>query len=148
MLFVKIEQKTKMSAFGTYKIPSHENGDQPPKSANPVGRPPKLTTRNKRSYINEAIKGRRLALDEITNYGSINVSSRTVRKALHQADIKNRVAKKKAFLMPRHTANPITVIYRFKSSTLSTRRKKSTATMLTRHAHLNRAGPAKIVELN
>jgi hypothetical protein len=74
------------------KVLSHENGDQPPKSANAVGYPPKITTKDKRSSINQVIKGRYSTLDEITNSGPVNVFSRAVRKTLHQADLKNFVA--------------------------------------------------------
>lgn len=75
-----------------YKLSgSTENAARP-------GRPKKLNERDHRHLVNDVKKNRRSTLQDITNNMPFEVSSSTIRRALHEQGIHNRIAIKKPFI--------------------------------------------------
>ena len=97
-----IAKKFDVTAASIYKMLTRDDLKKSTESPKPLGRPPKLSERDKRQYAIIAKRNRRATLGEITNEGPANVSTRTVRKALHEQGLNNRVAKKKPYLKPEH----------------------------------------------
>ncbi|CEP09290.1 hypothetical protein [Parasitella parasitica] len=68
----------------------------------PRGRPSKLSARGKRQLVAYNKKNRRATLSDIANESTDLVSKSTVRCALHEAGVNNRVAQLKPFLSQKH----------------------------------------------
>ena len=98
----KIAVKAGRSVSGVYRVLNDENANTSTEPAKPMGRPPKLTERDKRAVVLQARKNRRATLAEITNNVACTASMWTIRTALHEAEMHSRVAKLKPFLKPRH----------------------------------------------
>ncbi|KAI9921960.1 hypothetical protein PsorP6_001594 [Peronosclerospora sorghi] len=81
------------------------------------GRPPKLTERGKRGLTRYVQQNRRAPLSEITNAVPSNFSERTVRRALHEAEIFARVAPKKPYLSALHQQKRLAFAQKYRSWT-------------------------------
>jgi transposase len=101
----EIATKVERSIAAIYKVINPKKTDQPAESPKPMGRPPKLSERDKRSVVRYALTHRRATLGEITQNIPVNVSGDTVRRALKDNGLNNRVARMKPYLMPRHIMN-------------------------------------------
>ena len=66
------------------------------------GRPSKFTARDRRAVVNIAKKNRRMTLAEITDVSPVKAHSNTIRLILKEANMNNKVARMKPFLMPKH----------------------------------------------
>jgi transposase len=67
-----------------------------------TGRPKKLSERGVRQILLFSKTHRRSSLQDITNFCPVDVSTRTVRRVLHDHNIFSRIAVKKPFLKPLH----------------------------------------------
>lgn len=67
-----------------------------------TGRPKKLSERDVRQILLFSKTHRRSSLQDITNACPVDVSTRTVRRVLHDHNIFSRIAVKKPFLKPLH----------------------------------------------
>ena len=84
---------------GVYKVLKKRYEEKQHKK---VGRPPVLSERDERDVIKTAMNDRRQTLGEITNSCNSDVSEATIRRVLHRAGIKSRIAKLKPFLNKKH----------------------------------------------
>ncbi|CEP12888.1 hypothetical protein [Parasitella parasitica] len=94
----QIAKEVNRLASGIYTILKKPDEEPSTKPAGKLGRPPKLTERSKRSVVNYTRKNRRATLGEITNASVDNISKATVRRALHEVDLNNRIARMKPYL--------------------------------------------------
>ncbi|CEP11160.1 hypothetical protein [Parasitella parasitica] len=98
----EIAKKVGKSASGVYKVLDRRDEEQCVEPRKPRGRPSKLSARSKRQLVAYTKKNRRATLSDIANESTDLVSKSTVRRALHEGGVNNRVAQLKPFLSQKH----------------------------------------------
>jgi ketohexokinase/beta-glucosidase len=96
--------KVGRSRSAIFAIVKDKNDDENTSPSKPMGRPPKLGEKGKRLLVRTVKKNRRATLAEITNETGADVSMSTIRRALKDEGINNRIARLKPFLVQRHIA--------------------------------------------
>jgi transposase len=101
----KIAEKVNRSSSAIYKIINAKNTNEVTGPLKPMGRPPKLSERDRRSLVRYTNTNRRATLGEISLNSPAKVSNSTVRRALHDEGVNNRIARMKPHLLSRHIVN-------------------------------------------
>jgi hypothetical protein len=101
----KIAIKVNRSPSAIYKIVNAKDTNEVTDPPKPIGRPPKLNERDRRPIVRYTNANRRATLSEISLNCAIKVSISTVRRALHDEGLNNRIARMKPHLLPRHIVN-------------------------------------------
>ncbi|CEP18926.1 hypothetical protein [Parasitella parasitica] len=98
----EIAKKVGKSASGVYKVLDRRDEEQCVEPRKPRGRPSKLSARGKRQLVAYTKKNRQATLSDIADESTDLVSKSTVRRALHEAGVNNRVAQLKPFVSQKH----------------------------------------------